>query len=135
MLHFVFFVEAVQTDAAMKRCASTNLFYAISFQSVNSKACGSKVAAPIFLFCFDCYMLKMVYEIKQRVRTSCRSRHDQRLCVSAHVAALTCTKNINDKFSSEALMNNRTDISSITFYHLRYSLSFIFFARCFSLTL
>jgi len=37
-------------SAAKKRCASTNLFYAISFQSVNSKACGSKAASLIFIF-------------------------------------------------------------------------------------
>jgi len=36
--------------AAKKRCASTDLFYAISFQSVNSKACGSKTASLIFIF-------------------------------------------------------------------------------------
>jgi hypothetical protein len=38
-------------------------FYAVSFQSVNSKACGSKVAKPLFIFLID-EVVKHFYKIK-----------------------------------------------------------------------
>jgi len=47
-----FFIEAVPNtaNASPSGVQGTTFFYAISFQSVNSKACGSKVLRRLFIF-------------------------------------------------------------------------------------
>jgi hypothetical protein len=57
MLHqaamlIIFFAAAVPKDSQRfsEWCASTFYFYAVSFQSVNSKACGSMAASLYFIF-------------------------------------------------------------------------------------
>jgi hypothetical protein len=58
MLHFTFLLKPCHANAAKKRCASTTFFYAISFQSVNSKACGSK-AWQSHVLCFIFWLMKL----------------------------------------------------------------------------
>jgi len=45
-------------------------FYAISFQSVNGKACGSMAASLLSLFFLVDEMLNRLYKIKQWVRNA-----------------------------------------------------------------
>jgi len=73
MLHqaamlIIFFAAAVPKDSQRfpEWCASTFFFYAISFQSVNSKACGSFAASLFFYFSLVDTMLNRLYKIEHR---------------------------------------------------------------------
>jgi hypothetical protein len=51
VLHFIFLLKPCHCQRFPKLCGeATSFIYAISFQSVNGKACGSKAASLIIYF-------------------------------------------------------------------------------------
>lgn len=91
-----FFVEPCQRQPTLPQAAMQAwIYFAISFQSVNSKASGSKAASLFFYFFWPSSKGQLSQPLNSGFK-NCRRRRKYPNTLKRMPAALPCKKNIND---------------------------------------